>query len=361
MADYYVDPVNGDDAWTGLLSAPNAEIPPDDGPWKSTPYALSQVAASDTIYLIASGTETLGVGAALSVTVTGLRLIGVDTSLVELITTHYVIDCSALGGTTVAFNPGAHTTYCQNVRLTGGPGRCLSSASSNSYVNMCRCRVDHFASDGGYFGTTSTGVVAFFSEFDNNGGAGLRQSTSSRFQCRLFGCKIHHNVGDGIDTGVAGSVIVNCLVYRNGGIGINVDNHVLILNNTVYYNTGHGILTDATSSLFQIMGNSIVANGGNGINFNTSPSAFALIDYNHYNGNTGTETSFGAGNTPGRHNITGDPKFESVTNNSEDFTPKSDSPLIRVSPLNQNIGALSHEAGSGGGGLLMPNKRGNKQ
>lgn len=81
---------------------------------------------------------------------------------------------------------------------------------------------------------------------------------------------------------------------------------------------------------------SFVANGGYGIN--DQGAQWHSIDNNHYHNNTsgpingnGTTINTADINTTekyGKNNQTGDPKFASTTDGSEDFTPQSGSPLI---------------------------------
>lgn len=342
MANYYVDPIDGNDAWDGGYL----------DPWKTTPYALTQVAENDTLYLIASGVEVLATP--LSIPITGLSLIGVNTSLVPLVTTRYEINNSAVGAMTQI---GSAVSYWQNIRLYSSTGHGISLTSGASRVYQRNCRIDGCVESGVYSPGGTSGVIAVNSEFDNNGKWGLSQSTTFRLLCDLFGCKVHHNISGGINTGTE-SILSSSLVYANGGIGIKGGNNPQrIINCAVYNNASHGIEVKSGMVHFSAITN----NGGYGINFTDTVSQ-VQADFNHYHNNTSGETSLGAGNTPGMFNVDGDPLFTSITDNAEDFTPKTGSPLIRVPPISALIGAVCPiSGGDPGGGFWLPNKRGNKQ
>lgn len=345
MATYYVDPVDGNDAWDGGSQ----------DPWKTTSYALTQVAANDILYLIKSGTEALA--GTLDLPVTGLQLIGVDTNLNPLPRNqYYEYNCAGVGGTNPAVTQATGcSSVLSNIRFHSGSGRGLNLINHNSIIEMRSCRIDNFASDGVYASSGTAGITGYDVEIDSNGGAGVTQSTTSRCIVRLSACRIHHNTGDGINSGVSSSFVINSLIYRNGGRGVKFDkNATACSNNTIYANDSHGVQGPC-----MIGRNSLVNNGGYGID---GPSLNG-VDANHYHNNTSGETSLGAGNTPGLDNVTGDPLFTSVVDGSEDFTPQEGSPLIRVSPLMHLVGAISPVVVSGGGdgGIWLPNKRGNKQ
>lgn len=332
MATYYVDPVDGNDAWNGGYL----------DPWKTTTYAMTQVDANDILYLIKSGTEELA--GTLNLPVDGLQLIGVDTNLNPLPRNqHYEYNCAGVGGTNPAVTQASScVSFLSKIRFHSGPGIGLYPINPNSYIWMQSCRIDNFASHGVYSSNASSGIGGYDVEIDSNGGAGVTQSTTSRCDVRLSACRIHHNTGAGINSGVVSSYVINSLIYRNGGIGVKLSysyykDFTVCSNNTIYANGSHGVEGPC------IIGrNSLVNNGGYGIN---GPSLTG-VNANHYHNNTSGETSLGAGNTPGLDNVTGDPLFTSVVDGSEDFTPQEGSPLIRVSPLMHLVGAISPVAGS---------------
>jgi len=147
------------------------------------------------------------------------------------------------------------------------------------------------------------------------------------------------------------------LIYDNGGLGVELGRQFYfssVLNNTIYGNTGSGIgdsnafTLTSTPNTGRIFGNTVVSNGGYGIEDNRGGGVRGYIDYNHFHNNTSGETDF-SGGTPGDNNQSGDPLFTSVTDGSEDFTPTSGSPLIRTNLNDGNIGAVGNTSGGAGG------------
>jgi hypothetical protein len=126
---------------------------------------------------------------------------------------------------------------------------------------------------------------------------------------------------------------------------------------TFFDNAGHGIAFDLealSSHDCRFLHNIFRSNGGYGIYvYDASWDFYAtMIDYNHYSNNTSgavfwkDSTGYSEGNINGNgfgdNNTSGDPKFTSEVNNSEDLTPLHDSPLIGGGYNHLNIGAIGH-------------------
>lgn len=186
---------------------------------------------------------------------------------------------------------------------------------SNGYVSFTGC--DSYDNGGRGFNGNITGVAGYH-------------------YCRAYG-----NTSDGFRNGGLGRTI-GCLSYGNGGVGFNLATHGdgdgFFANNVAYGNTGNGATfsqgPDAVSTQ-TIVNNTFVGNGGDGLNLSASYTydGSALVDFNHYHGNTGvhcnkvTDANINDG-TVGVNNVEGDPQFIDPTGTPPNFTPKRGSILI---------------------------------
>lgn len=338
MATYYVDPVSGSDAADGLSFA-NA--------WLTTQKAADTAVAGDEVRLCATGTEApsatidfdtnAGPAEFVAYNATGTAPLGAGQ--------FYTITGASIAasGDVIDVINGMSARF-RRVRITGGPGVGVDLNGTCS-VEFSNSRIDNHVSHGVVGDGAGSTFVGYSTEVDNNGGKGLTQTTSARFTAILDGCRIHHNGGNGVDTG-RGIVAANNRIYRNGGVGIKADAGGIIANNILYLNTSDGVLLAVNTTVHS---NSFVSNGGYGINFNAFSPGGRAVDWNHYQSNTSGETSLGGGSTPGDANQSGDPLFTSTTDGSEDFAPLTGSPLIGAGIGGQMIGAVAHADGGGSG------------
>lgn len=182
-------------------------------------------------------------------------------------------------------------------------------------------------------------------EIDNAGKWGVA-GLVSRSNFDFVGCKIHNNDSGGVMVRTNNKVINN-LIYRNGGYGVDVRGQQtnaqngVIENNTVAFNGSDGIkiMGTTTQGSFYVRGNIARSNGGYGYNLSGSAiDRFALIGYNCSSNNARGHTDINGGVLPGFGNVTSDPLFTSETAGSEDFTLQAASPC-----RNANIGNVMFE------------------
>lgn len=339
MTIYYVRPTNGDDADTGLSFALAK---------KTLSSAYSAASDGDEIRLCNEAAES--VSANLSLT-KSIDLIGADTTDGSPLDGSgvYELNYSGLGASTDAFTFGTagKTVKAADVYFNGATGGQYGfyALFDPYFLKMIRCRVSNFGSHGFYWLTTGGLVTLTDCEIDNNGGSGFDVNAAGRGNLIMTGGSAHDNTTHGIRSGGDDSqcAIHSVRVYDNGSDGINtLAADAIIRDCTVYGNGGDGVDIDGSNTT--IFDTSSAGNGGYGFNGVTN-LAFGGFDNNHTNGNTS-----GAGDStlPGDNNVTGDPKFTSVTDGSEDFTPLSGSPLIGAGINGSNIGAVAHGDSSGG-------------
>lgn len=362
MAIYYVDPLSGSDAAAGTSFGTA---------WATTQKAADTAVAGDEVRLCATATETpaaqidwdTNAGTESSF----ITFVGADATGTPLTTGYYTISGASLPAATNLFywaTAASQYVRFKHIRLTGATNHNIrigpeSGGSFNTNLIFKNCRFDSATTDGirqGY------GIVNQFlnCEVDNNGGCGYGPSGTSisgrNGSLYIHGGSIHNNVSAGVVAMNDKNMITSCLIYSNGGSGIELGRayaNSIISNNTIYGNTASGIGDAAHTVLSQtagqILGNSLVSNGAYGLKSNRASNVPEWIDYNHYYNNTSGETDF-AGGTPGDDNQSGDPLFTSTTAGSEDFTPASGSPLIRTYVNEGNIGAVANTSAGGGGG-----------
>jgi hypothetical protein len=353
VATYYVDPVSGDDANAGTSVG---------AAWATIQKAIDTIADGDEVGLMNTGSHSLT--ATLDYTINGSadvrapqRYFGCDASGNLLTSGFVVIDGSGIGGFAqpmidMSLNNGA--LMLERVRLTGGTSDGIYD-SAGSFTRLRHCRIDNCAGSGVYSTAGFTHIFAVDCEFDNNGGSGLRMSTSTRLRPHLFGCRVHHNAEWGVNCGASPAILYLCEIYRNtfSGIRFNgVADGMVILGCTIAYNSTSGIILNVNlADRNQVIGNTFVGNGAYGVDLSgNDPDAVQLADllaFNHYHGNTSGELDTGSSNELGKQ--TGDPLFADTADGSEDFTPQSGSPLLGNGLNGQDIGAIGVAGGGGGG------------
>jgi hypothetical protein len=224
-------------------------------------------------------------------------------------------------------------------------------------------------------------------QFDNNSGHGVLIDDL----CKFEDCDFSDNTTDGIDADTA-SAFIGCRAYRNGGDGIECRTG-LMFGCVAYSNGGHGLAFSGQATAFNIMinctvdgdakdtntgvrmgpsfaGLSIMINNiiydcGTGIDIITGQGELNLSRNNLLNSNT---ADYAGGGATFKGEVTGAPQFSDE--GSQDYTLASGSPAkgtgfdesqLEGDSSGIDMGARQRIEAGGGGGLLMPNKRGGKQ
>jgi len=165
-----------------------------------------------------------------------------------------------------------------------------------------------------------------------NGGSGVGcNDQSSRARTTAIYCSSHDNGLHGFQS-ASGSVYVHCISYDNADDGFHFFSSAYsqtMVNCVSNGNADDGVYNGAnTNSHVTLLQCAISNNGGWG--FDSAGAASALMQEFHYNlfyNNTGGDATNPLPDDD--TSITGsDPLFVSVTDGSEDFTPKSNSPLV---------------------------------
>jgi hypothetical protein len=225
-------------------------------------------------------------------------------------------------------------------------------------------------------------------KFDNNGADGMLGDDYHRFE----ECEFSDNTGDGCDVDIA-AAFVGCRALRNGGNGMEARTGVMF-GCLAYSNAGNGLMFSGSGLSFHVFINCTVDGDAKdtGIGIYCG-SAFAglniVLNCIAYDCTTGIDTTSGMEEQLiSRNNLvnsntadyanggatytgeqTGAPLFTNEA--TQDYTLQSGSPAkgagfdesqLEGDSSGMDIGARQRiESGGGSGGLLMPNKRGNKQ
>lgn len=332
------------------------------GAWASLQKAADTVRAADTDHVwIKGGTNytevlnlTLSMAAATPAILEGYTASPGDNGL-------FTIDGEAVRANGVTDSPLGSSHYIfKNMRVTDH-----TSHGMDVTMDHCICKNCRFDNNGG-----SGVVVDDFWRFENcwfddNGAMGCNCDSVAMF----VGCRAFRNVTNGLctDTGI----MFGCVAYSNGGSGLYMQgaSNVLcaIVNCTV-----DGDAKDTTIGINQVVGglglivciNNIVYDCATGIFFSTGFGGEINVSRNNLvNANT---ADYGGSGATHSGEVTDPPAFETE---GSDYRLTGLSPAIgagfdafSVFGFNPgcDIGAHQHEE-TGGGGLLMPNKRGNKQ
>lgn len=234
-----------------------------------------------------------------------------------------------------------------NLEFNGGgsglANYCIQTTNSDDFEGMSfwNCRFTN-ASSHGITARSSNTVGAqwrFYNcEIDNNGksgtGAGIDGLNPTRGSYFMYGCKVHHNAGVGVEYGGMGQFL-RCMFYKNSSDGVSDTNNVggtgAIFEGCVFYgNTGDGLDMNASTTFCNITNNIFSTNGGYGINVNsmdTDRIDQSLMTHNCSYANTAGHINVFTGVLPGT-NVLADPLFTSTTDGSEDFTVQTGSPCI---------------------------------
>ena len=377
MTDYFVKPTNGLDtnAGTSLGAA-----------FQTTQKAMDTAIAGDVVNLVNEATETTSVKIDLDLnngTVTSPIIVqGVDTSGNLLAAgTRYSLQTSGTPANLLDFGDtvGGQYVYWQNIDFDGNDVNTadllLMSVSGDADYNIFKdCRIQRSGADG----ADIRGIGAMFlgCEIDNNAGRGLAASAeaNSRWgEASIIGCKVHDNGDDGLYVSSGVKALSGNICYGNSGSGIKLGNltntlRCSVIGNTCYNNTIDGIeLQTASPNTLILINNTMVDNGGYGLNLLGTTKNMMGIDYNHYSGNTSgavrhngaaiTEANVNSNGNIGANNQTGGSAsslFTSITGGSEDFTPKNGVVLDGNGLNSGDIGALpAADAAGGGGGAIV--------
>lgn len=345
MTTFFVRPVNGSDAADGLTFATAK---------RTFAAAVALVsAAGDIIRCCVEGTETLS---GTPVSCTGFGTVE-NPVVVEAADD---VDGSPLTDGTLydLYQPGQTQDVIQT--STGGAWRFryfqvrggnqgidLGSGTNSVYFEYGRvtaCNVGVYGAAGG------AAFDAFNTDIDNCTTWGARQSTSSRFQFRGVGCRIFNNGAGGLWSGQS-IIAISCLFYGNGGNAIEADSacNLTLIQCTIHDNDGDGVYWENDDS-GRVVNCSITSNGGYGINFG-SANYSQSVNHCLINGNTSGGMN---GELSDYHNVNGQTSAPMYADaGSADFKPASGSPLIGNGAIGGMIGAIAHDEGGGGGGVLV--------
>lgn len=363
MATYYVRPTNGSDAAAGTSFATA---------WKTLQYAIDNVSAGDVVRLCAESTELTnaqidwdGSSGTVSSWITFVGASGSDGSIDG---SRYTVKAGAsFPGSTPLCNSGemdyvslANIIFDAAAEVGGTDATYALYGSSATDVAMDNVRiigcVFRNGTAGGCVGRGWDHWHLCGCEVYGNGGIGLGGNTNNRGSgWRIFGCSIHDNASHGIQITLYEATVAGCRIYANGGSGINVTAsatyNVQIIGNTIFANDADGVTFTSATNMAVVFGNSFVDSGGYGVddgNTGADMPYVLMMESNHYDGNVTNPTSAGATPPDISNYQSGDPKFTSETDGSEDFRPTAGSPLLAgLAFLDGDIGALGPIAGGG--------------
>lgn len=365
------------------------------GPFATIQQAMDTIADGDTIRIcndgdhtppvtgIAPGTNTGSQSAPVIVTGTdarGLKNLGR--------TTRVKIDCSGqtstndgLALTGANMNSGSFTFL--NLWIDNSPGDGVGcSGYSNHHLTFRQCRISNNTGYG-VNAAVNSGLSMIDCELDNNGNYGFSGSSAFNGPHNILFCSIHGNSVGGIRVSDAfnGAVSFN-EIYDNSGVGMTVitgggtprDNLLPITNNIFHNNDSGGVkINNSASSPFLLVFNNVFSENGTtgtvyGFEYGTNNIDKLFMDYNCFFGNHTDETDISSG-TPGSNNVSSNPQFSNTIVGSEDFSLAAASPILDAGFPASLLGSGSSGANILGllslahtsGGLLMANKRGNKQ
>lgn len=199
--------------------------------------------------------------------------------------------------------------------------------------------IDGTGLEAGFKLTNSDGtVIDGFTVIGNNSGNFGIEIKSSSDKFVVQNCIIHDNGDDGIHVQDSANVLIfNNLVYRNSGHGIAIAGNgpgspnARVVNNTVYNNTGNGLqfgTSQVPSPGGFVRNNIIEKSGAQNVKVFTNPRSDVSYDEDF---DLVFPTTFDTGNPPieGQNDITGkDANFVSTT--AADFHLASNSPAINA-------------------------------
>lgn len=212
-----------------------------------------------------------------------------------------------------------------------------NSVSGTHYHIFDKCRFRQATSHGIFWHGGSYYLNIVDCRADNNGGHGF-YSVGARGIIEFSFA--NDNIENGFDP-ASDSKLTDCLSYNNE------NGYRLLIRTTLTSCNGHGngngLYIDSTRYWNSIINCSFTNNDTYGINLNGITTSLIYMSNNHSYNNGTAHYSEGADGTWADafdgDNITGDPKFISVIDGSEDFDLEWDSPLQRTGINNTTIGA----------------------
>lgn len=341
------DVAAGDDATGDWTSS--------DGPWQTIDHAMNTVAAADDTMVYcraeAAYTESPSIDTAVTSTLQTCTFEGYTTTpgddgqititgnLVDSIVTrvHYCFK-------NIIFDANSALNYC--VFIT-------------SYEIMFRkCVFKNALIDG-----VSCVNAAWFwdCDFEDNTSDGI----SCTWGCFFANCRFYRNGAAGIDCS-ASTVCWNCTFFSNVGDAINAgaanEDHIIVINCTIDgdgKDTDFGVSKGAAFRGMVAIINCIIYDCTTGDD--AAHDERDLLLNNLYNSNTVDHSQSGS-DQEGTFQ-TGAPDFVNEVAGA-DYTLNAASPAVSAGhdeDDNMDIGSHQRTAAGAGGGLLMPNKRANKQ
>ncbi len=345
MATYYVDGAVGSDANLGTSEgAGNA--------WATIDKAMQTVAASDKVFIKASATYT-----------ESPDIITAAGALTEIVFEGYTTTPGDDGQATMVGmltdTTATRIMYCfKNIIFNANSANANATQLSSYEITWRNCVFKNATSNGCVQGSTG---CFYECEFLDNGADGASVGSAATF----INCKFYRNGSAGIDCG--GSVVCyNCVFFSNVGDAIDGgplnETPVIVINCTIdgdAKDTDSGVVKSSAYRGYVVVINTIIYDCTTGITSNYGDRD--ILVYNLLNANTADY----AGDASGQEGeVTAAPDFVNEVAGA-DYSLNSGSPAVSAgtdySADNMDIGAIQTAAGAGGGGLLMPNKRGGKQ
>ncbi len=332
------------------------DITSSDGPWLTIDNAMNNIGAGDTTHVWIRATGMYVENPAIDTAVTNQG----NTATFEGYTTTITDDGMAIIQGQLTDTIGTRIHYCFKNIMFDAVVSFATAVTLSSYEIMFRkCKFRR---------STGSGVICaqatwfWDCDFEDNGGDGVSCSAMGAF----FNCRFYRNTASGIDC--SSTVLCwNCTFFSCGSIAIDGgaanESHVIAINCTI-----DGDAKDTTSGVFKnttirgmiAMVNCIVYDsigGSNGVHHDRDLYLNNLM-------NSNTNNYLGTASDQEGTDVTDAPDFV-------DEVAGADYNLNATSPAkgaghdgndSMDIGAFQIDpAGAGGGGLLMPNKRGGKQ
>jgi hypothetical protein len=336
IVSYYVDGENGDDSYDGT-SPTNGGGKGTVGPWKSIPFALSQIEDSgiftpndgdeiiimktsdDSTYYAITGSLDVS-WSSKEVSIVGADSSGnVDGTVVE-------INGGSLNSTTpMMIISGSSNDSCSfaNIKFNadGTAQYCIEATGANNHhISWINCRFTDAISHGVYTNSNANYWNFINCRFDNNAGNGLDHYGSQ--YGLVYKCLMDENTGIGYKCGAV-SRVTECVIYNNGGIGLSINGmNCIVCNNIIDFNGGVGIKVWG-SSTSRFIDNVITNNSGMGLDVDNANAESVHFNSN-FDNNSSVHNSQNHTRLYDYH--TGSISYADASNH--DFTPTSTSDVI---------------------------------
>lgn len=260
-------------------------------------HGLAAISTGDQKVYVQSG--TYNITAALLPNTSG----GSDqTGLIGYITNHSTIPTgtsrplvstgsNAINGITFTTSPGWNL---QNIRFDSTSNGVIGLSTTSAVTQVYNCKFSGFAT-----GISSSAVNGYFYSVEVAGAstAGVTLTASAQF----VGCWIHDNTCVGITNSTTNSFLrlIYCLISNCTGAGsdgiLNSVEAAEYIGNTIYANGRDGIRSSNSAGMAAViaLNNIFSSNGGFGFNISTASTynSAASINYNGYYNNTSGATN----------------------------------------------------------------------